>query len=108
VFGGGYAVCPVTTTSLPCSKPLGNTAQGVCDMAGNVWEWVEDWYGLYSEAPTDGSARPDPNEYGYRTMRGGGFPTSTTNLRATRRYGSPPTNRGADVGFRIVLSEYCY
>jgi formylglycine-generating enzyme required for sulfatase activity len=40
-----------------CSKPLGNTAQGLCDMTGNVSEPVADGYHqTYEGAPTDGSA----------------------------------------------------
>ena len=33
-----------TGTAPVCSKPAGNTAQGLCDAAGNVWEWMEDRY----------------------------------------------------------------
>ena len=38
-----------------CPKPKGNTEQDLCDMAGNVWEWVQDSY-HESVRGADGSA----------------------------------------------------
>ena len=55
--------CGKNTTWPVCSKKAGNTEQDLCNMAGNVSEWVEDcWHqtrrrrGTFEGAPTDGSA----------------------------------------------------
>ena len=54
VFGCGDGTQPV------CTHPLGNTAKGICDMAANVYEWVEDdWHDDYRNAPGEARAWVD-------------------------------------------------
>jgi len=85
-----------------CSKPAGNTAQGLCDMAGNVWEFAQDWYHEnYSNAPDNGSAWEDPPTNG-RVIRGGAWDDNAYNSRASAREGANP-GIGADPdGFRCA------
>jgi len=89
-------------TAPVCSTPLGNTKQGLCDMAGNVWEWVEDSYHeTYQGAPSDGSAWTAPAS-AYRVLRGGSFFYDGAKLKAAGRgFGDPDYRRG-DFGFRLA------
>jgi formylglycine-generating enzyme required for sulfatase activity len=65
--------CGRNATWPVCSKPAGNTEQGLCDMAGNALEWVQDWhYDSYEGAPNDGSAWESPAGF-RRVVRGGSW-----------------------------------
>ncbi|MCX5797386.1 MAG: SUMF1/EgtB/PvdO family nonheme iron enzyme [Elusimicrobia bacterium] len=66
------AMCGSATAPV-CSRPAGNTKQGLCDMAGNAWEWVQDFYhDSYKGAPADGSAW-DVRAGGAHVVRGGSW-----------------------------------
>ncbi|HHW96210.1 MAG TPA: formylglycine-generating enzyme family protein, partial [Oligoflexales bacterium] len=87
-----------------CSKPRGNTTHGLCDMAGNVWEWVQDWYhGSYKGAPTDGSAWEKPTG-SYRVLRGGSCYDYAWDVRAANRSYDDPRARYDFLGFRLARS----
>ena len=92
-----------TDSTMPvCSKPNGNTAQGLCDMAGNVWQWVQDKYqDSYKGAPVDGSAFEGAGSY--RVVRGSSFYIVVASaLRADRRNSGDPGSRYGGVGFRLA------
>ncbi len=106
VSAGGSATdaCGKDHTWPICSRSAGNSKQGVCDLAGSVWEWVADTYSnSYIGAPRDGS----PwllSSTGQRVFRGGGWGTLGKNLRATNRYKKQPSYTRYDLGFRVARS----
>ena len=97
-----------------CSRsPAGDSPFGLCDLSGNVWEWVQDcWHGDYDAAggaPTDGSAWEDDCSGSYRVERGGSWISGSWHryaryCRAARRSGGSPGNRCRNLGFRVSRS----
>ncbi len=77
---------------------------GVMDGAGNVMEWVSDWYSesYYKESP---DRDPQTPEYGtYRVLRGGTYTTTGGDLRVTSRSKMVPDFRDETIGFRCAIS----
>ena len=86
-----------------CSKTAGNTSHGLCDMVGNVWEWVEDcWHGSYSGAPDDGSSWTSGCTRPPRIGRGGAWSSPLSYLRAANRSRYTPGSRFNRLGFRCA------
>jgi formylglycine-generating enzyme required for sulfatase activity len=78
---------------------------GLCDMHGNVWEWVEDcWHEDYEGAPTDSSAwlGAGGGECGGRVERGGSWFNVPEALRSAYRGGVSAVFRDGNLGFRLA------
>jgi formylglycine-generating enzyme required for sulfatase activity len=97
-----YNDCVGLTTEVG-SYPAGASLYGVLDMAGNVWEWVADWYdpGYYSQSPTRNPPGPDSGEL--RVLRGGSWYRSTpSGIRCALRYGADLVGWSSVIGFRCA------
>ncbi len=92
--------CGKGSTAPVCSKPEGNTKQGLCDMAGNVAEWVRDPFVDYVENTQ--MRPPQPEGDSNRAFRGGMFTDSAVEVRASRRRGIPPGDSYPSLGFRCA------
>ena len=95
----------VGDTSEVCSYPQGNSPYGACDMAGNVLQWVADWYGDYGTSPVSNPSGPDSGTY--RVLRGGSWLSNDIlSLRsAYRDHYVNPFARWNYNGFRCARSQ---
>ncbi|MBV6402586.1 MAG: Hercynine oxygenase [Anaerolineales bacterium] len=95
----GYA-----DTSPVGSYESGKSPYGLYDMAGNVWEWVADWYdsSYYSNSP---SSNPlGPSSGGYRVLRGGSWYNYVNSARASYRSRNGLASVSNLIGFRCSRS----
>jgi formylglycine-generating enzyme required for sulfatase activity len=105
VLTEGGAGCGKGRTWPVGSKAAGDSPCGAQDMAGNVWEWVNDWYDkdYYRSSPARNPAGASSGTF--RVIRGGSWNYFAENLRAAYRTSAAPAARGIHLGFRCVRTK---
>jgi serine/threonine protein kinase/formylglycine-generating enzyme required for sulfatase activity len=76
---------------------------GLFDMHGNVWEWSDDWFCEFPNAPEIDPIRTQPTDEG-KAYRGGGVATFSGDPTSSARGRTFPANRYTNTGFRVARS----
>jgi formylglycine-generating enzyme required for sulfatase activity len=88
------------------TRPTGTyapNAYGLCDIIGNAWEWVSDWYGSDYYGLGDARDPRGPTSGTMRIVRGGSWVNDDlAMLRSAYRHKVPPDTYAYSVGFRVV------
>jgi sulfatase modifying factor 1 len=101
VFSPATYVAPVATKS-----PRGDGKYGQADLAGNVWEWVQDWYEPYPESTcNDCAVLVKPLDNSVRVLRGGSAYDSSSYVESSVVDAYDPTTRLNYIGFRCARNH---
>ncbi len=105
VVPGGPNCDGYVDTSPVGSYASGQSPYGIYDLAGNVWEWVADWFSwtYYQTSPSENPLGPGSGQE--RVLRGGSwFNYIDFSVRASNRYRNDPTLTYSYLGFRCSRS----
>jgi formylglycine-generating enzyme required for sulfatase activity len=101
-YSGAYSPYPAAPVG---SYPAGASAYGALDMAGNVWEWVADWYDrTYYEATGIMVNPTGPVSGQYRVTRGGSWGHDAVFAVTTFRNPTLPDTASGGIGFRCAVN----
>jgi formylglycine-generating enzyme required for sulfatase activity len=106
--------CNTSESNIGGTTPVGQFSQtggdspyGCADMAGNVWEWCQDWFDENEYKNRSGKVvkdPPGPQKGSYRVLRGGSFNNLRHNARCANRYWSLPDYFYNYIGFRVLVA----
>lgn len=83
---------------------LGKTPEGVYDLAGNIAEWVHDWYDKKYYKNSEYKNPRGPRKGRYHVIRGGAWNSSAAYMRSTNRYGHNDAKDFYGIGCRCARS----
>jgi formylglycine-generating enzyme required for sulfatase activity len=101
---GGQANC-LGDTDRVGRRTAGQSPFGLMDMAGNVWEWVADWYDADYYRTTSGRDPKGPAQGSLGIVRGGCWESGADSLRVSCRKPTLPSTWAYNVGFRCAYTR---